>query len=112
MEKSKKINRLALISFISGLIGHVSMGLNFLLYHINEPSGIILNLTDGILIPLRNLSVAVAVVTGMMALIDIKNKDNAERGKRLAWLGILLGAVLFLAGIFVGLAFLVGTLLG
>jgi len=88
MESSVKTNRLAIVSFASGLIALLSIGLIFILYNSQETAGGIISITDGIIMPLRNLSVAVAIVTGLLALRQIKKKDGIEKGKTLAWVGI------------------------
>lgn len=111
MDHPLKTNRLALISFISGLIALLSISLIFLLYRTVELGGTLLTLADGALIPLRNLSVVVALITGILGLMDIKKKAGAERGKTLAWVGIILSAGWILFGILVGTVFLVSAIL-
>jgi len=111
MESSIKTNRLAIVSFVSGLIALLSIGLIFVLYNSQEVTGGIISITDGILIPVRNLCVAVALLTGILALREIKKKDGTEKGKILAWVGIVLGAGWMLFGLLVGLTFLLAEIL-
>ena len=111
MDHPVKTNRFALISFICGLVALLSIGLIFLLYRQVELAGTLLTLTDGVLIPLRNLSVIVALIMGIVALMDIKKKAGTEKGKILAWAGIVLGAGWILFGILVGMVFLVSAIL-
>jgi len=111
MDQSVKTNHFALISFISGLIALISIGLIFFLYQAVEPAGSLIAITDGVLIPVRNLSVLVALVLGILALLDIKKKAGAEQGKILAWVGILLGAGWLLFGLIVGALFLLSKIL-
>jgi glucose uptake protein GlcU len=111
MESSIKTNRLAIVSFASGLIAILSIGLIFVLYSSQETAGIIISITDGIIMPLRNLCVVVALVTGILALRQIKKKDGTEKGKLLAWVGIVLGAGWIIFGLLVGITFLLAEML-
>lgn len=111
MESSIKTNRLAIVSFASGLIAILSIGLIFVLYSSQETAGIIISIIDGIIMPLRNLCVVVALVTGILALRQIKKKDGTEKGKLLAWVGIVLGAGWIIFGLLVGITFLLAEML-
>ena len=116
MENSLKTNRLALISFISGLIALLSLGLYYALFAINNitptgPFGPTLVSIMDLTVPVRNLLSTVAMVTGILAIIEIKKKEGTEKGKSLAWGGILLGAAWFLFRLVVGLFFLLSELL-
>ena len=111
MESSMKTNRLAIVSFASGLIALISIGLIFVLYNSQEAAGRIINIINGIIMPVRNLCVAVALITGIFALREIKKKDGTEKGKILAWFGIVLGAGWILFGLLVGITFLLADLL-
>ena len=111
MESSIKTNRLAIVSFASGLIALISIGLIFVLYNSQEAAGSIINITNGIIMPVRNLCVAVALITGIFALREIKKKDGTEKGKILAWFGIVLGAGWILFGLLVGITFLLAEIL-
>ena len=111
MDNTKKTNLLSIISFISGLIALLSIGGIFALYNFIEPAGSILFVTDGILIPLRNISVVVALVSGILALRDLRKKGHGEKGKWFAWVGILMGAAWLLFGMFVGMAFILSMIM-
>lgn len=110
MEPIKRTNPLSIVSFISGLIALLSIILIFAFYNFMQPADGILFFTDGILMPVRNISVVVALVTGILAQRDIKKKGHTEKGKWLAWAGIILGAAWLLFGVFVGLVFLVSKI--
>jgi hypothetical protein len=112
MDRGYKINRLAIVSFVSGLVALLSISLIFILYNVLEISGSIITITDGIIMPLRNLSVVVALLTGILALREIKKADRAEKGVILAWVGIVIGAGWILFGLLVGLMFLLSDILG
>jgi hypothetical protein len=109
MEPSKKTNLLSILSFACGLIALISVGIIFGVYNVTEPTQAILFITDGILMPIRNISVVGATVTGILALRDLKKKDPSEKGKWLAWAGIIMGGAWIIFGVFVGLIFLVSS---
>ncbi len=111
MKPVNKVNRLALISFISGLTALVTIGIIFAIYNFGEPAEGILFITDGILMPVRNLAVLTALITGILALINIKKTGGDQRGKLLAWIGIVLGGGWILFGLLVGLIFLLSNAL-
>ena len=111
MDNSTKTNRLAIVSFASGLIAILSIGLIFILYNSQETAGIIISITDGLIMPLRNLCVVVALVTGILALRQIKKKGGTEKGKILAWIGIILSAGWIIFGLLVGMIFLLAKIL-
>ena len=110
MDGSIKTNRLAIVSFASGLIALLSIGIIFVLYNSQETAGGIISITDGIIMPLRNLCVAVALVTGILALRQIKEKGGTRKGKILAWIGIVIGAGWIIFGLVVGLTFLLAEI--
>ena len=110
MESSIKTNRLAIVSFVCGLIAILSIGLIFVIYNSQEPTGGIINITDGIIMPVRNLCVVVALVTGILALRQIKKKGGTGKGKILAWVGIVIGAGWIIFGLVVGLTFLLAEI--
>ena len=110
MDKSKQTNLFSIISFACGLTALISTGIIFAAYNLVEPTEAILFFTDGILMPVRNISVVVALVTGILAHRDIKKKGHVEKGKWLAWGGIILGAAWLIFGVFVGLVFLISTI--
>ena len=111
MGSSIKTNRLAIISFVSGLIGLIIIVIVFILYSSQETAGSLISITDGVIMPLRNLFVVVSLLTGILALREIKKKDGAEKGKIIAWVGIVLGAGWILFGLLVGLTFLLSEIL-
>lgn len=111
MNNSVKTNRLAIISFASGLIAILSIGLIFALYNLQESTdGIIISITDGVIMPLRNLCVIVALVTGILALRQLKKKGGTEKGKILAWIGVVLSAGWIIFGLLVGVTFLLAEI--
>jgi hypothetical protein len=109
MENNTRTNKLAIISFICGLIALISIGIIFGAYNLTEPTQAILFITDGILMPIRNISVVAALITGIFALRDLKKKDHSEKGKWLAWAGIIMGGAWIIFGVFVGLLFSVSS---
>lgn len=74
-----KLNTLALISFISGLMALLSIGTIFAFYNLTDLTDSILFIFVSILTPVRNLAVIMALVSGILALIDIKKKGGVER---------------------------------
>lgn len=119
MEASLKTNRLAIISFISGLIVLISLGIYQIFYQLAYPSSpgnsaepinrIFLTLMD-LTVPVRNLSAAAALLLGFLALREIKKKNGIEKGKVLAWSGIVCGAGWILIGLLVGASFLLAKM--
>ena len=59
-------------------------------------------------VSVRNLCAPGALITGLLALIEIKKKGGAEKGKLFAIAGIVLGAGWIILGLIVGLIFLLG----
>lgn len=118
MQSIVKTNRLALISFISGLIAIVSIGIYIVVFNwvssLSGPEAVnsvgYLAMAD-ILVPVRNLSAGVALITGILALREIKKKSGAEKGKVFAWIGIVLGVGWILFALMVGVIFSLGELL-
>jgi hypothetical protein len=55
--------------------------------------------------------VFVALVTGILALTQIKKKGGTEKGKILAWTGIVLSTGWILFGWIVGIIFLLAEIL-
>ena len=111
MRSPIKTNRLAIISFMSGLLDLFIIGTVFALYNLQGTTNGIIRITDGIIIPVRNLGVVVALITGILALGKIKKKDGTEKGKILAWVGIIVGAGWILFGVLVGMTFLLAEIL-
>ncbi len=107
MEKTVKINHMAIISFVSGLI--VIALLDFGMVWQSFP--VSLTYTNTIRAIMR-LSVSVqylygpvALLTGILALKQIQKKDGVEKGKRFAWIGIVLGVDYILFGLLVFIIF-------
>ncbi len=101
-----RVNRLAIISFVSGLLALLCIAGTFAVLRLAPTNdALIVTLVDGILIPVRNLSVLVAVVTGILALGRIRRTEGAEKGKTLAWLGIAIGIGWIVFFILVAVAF-------
>ena len=111
MNNPKKTNRLSIVSFISGLIALLSIGGIFALYNFMNPAGSILFVTDGLLMPLRNISVVVALAAGILALRDLHKKGYTEKGKMLAWAGIIMGAAWIIIRVLVGLVFVLSRIM-
>ena len=100
------INRLAIFSFVCGLIALPTV-VTFvvLLYRgsIPEPGSLIetfMNLSRSIL----------ALVTGILALREIKKKGGMEKGKTLAWVGIIIGAAWLLFRVGIAIFFILALL--
>lgn len=85
-----RTNWLAVISFVSGLLALLCIAGTFAVLRL-APTAIYLDFILQLLIPLRDLSVLIALVTGILALGEIGRKGGAEKGKALAWLGIAVG---------------------
>ncbi|TFH36143.1 MAG: hypothetical protein E4G99_05630 [Anaerolineales bacterium] len=111
MESSKKTNHLAIVSFVSGIIALICIVFTFVLYNSAETARGIINITDGIIIPVRNLCVAVTLLTGILALKEIKKTSGTKKGKILSWFGIVVGAGWILFGLLVGITFLLAEIL-
>ena len=112
MHNSAKNNRLALVSFICGLIALLSLGLYWLLQALaflssSEVMGnrFILPIMD-ISVSVRNLCVITALVTGLIAINQIKKAGLKEKGWAFAWIGPVMGAGWILFGLLVGALFL------
>jgi hypothetical protein len=120
MEAPIKTNRLAIISFISGLIVVISLGLYRVFYLLAYPSSagnsaepinrIFLTLMD-LTVPVRNLGAASALLSGILALREIKMKAGSEKGRGFAWAGIISGAGWILVGLLVGITFFAAEML-
>ena len=116
MENSVKTNRLAIVSFVSGLIALFSLGLYWVLFTIAFPSSpepmnrAIITIMD-LSVSVRNLCAPAAIITGILGLREIKKKDGAEKGKILSWVGIVLGVGWVIFGFLVGITFLLAEIL-
>ncbi|MBN1266938.1 MAG: hypothetical protein JXA25_15700 [Anaerolineales bacterium] len=83
----------------------------FLLYNLPHTAGRLIFLSDGILLPVRGLSVTIALLTGTAALILMQKQKTAGKSRLFAWIGIALGAGWILLGMLVGAAFFLGEIL-
>ncbi len=111
-----KTNRLAIVSFVSGLIGLLSLGLTLFpvlfppspgnLPEPASPINIIMDLSRSV----RDLSTIVSLLTGILALREIKKKGRLEKGKGLAWAGIILGAGWILFRLVVAIFFILALI--
>jgi hypothetical protein len=117
MQTSKRINRMAMISFIFGLIALLSLGLYWGLQTLVFPAHtvefanrVILPIMDGSTM-VRNLCATTALVTGIIALVQIKKTMSTEKGRLFAWIGIALGTSWILFGLAVGIIFTLGEIL-
>ena len=59
-------NLISIISFACGLIALVSIGIIIAAYNLTESTEGLLFITDGILMPIRNISVVVVLITGFL----------------------------------------------
>ena len=120
MESSFETNRLTIVSFISGQIVLLSLGLYYGLVAIAYPTSpgqspllperTIITIMD-ISVSVRNLCALIALVTGILALREKKNNDGNKKDKIFAWIGIALGAGWILFGMLVGIIFLLAKIL-
>jgi len=114
MESTVKTNRLAIISFTSGLIVLLSLGLYWVLFPMAYPlptgyspetiNRTYLSILD-LSVPIRNICASVALITGIFALREIRKKRLTEKGKTIAWVGLSLGAGWILLGLLIGMIF-------
>lgn len=120
MENKLKVNSLAIISFISGTIVLFSLGLYYalsqtLLRNIDLFSLEILNRVPLVLmelsVPFRNFFAPLAVLTGVFGLREIKKNPQIQKGKPLAWIGMLFGGGWIVLGVLVSVMFLVAKIL-
>lgn len=102
-----KTNRLAILSTAAGLIAFlITLGLlivSIRLLSIPAGSGpsqfpTMMPGFGSVLIRLAGFASLGAIVTGVLALLEVKRKSGTEKGKLLAWAGIMLGSswILFL----------------
>jgi hypothetical protein len=117
MQTSKRLNRMALISFIFGLVALFSLGLYWALQTLFFPNQtvefanrVILPIMDGST-TVRKFCALTALVSGIIALNQIKKAGQFEKGKLFAWIGIVLGSSWILFGIAVGFIFSLARLL-
>lgn len=105
MQKASTSNRLALVSFISGITALIAIAVVFIFYTSSETQGGAISIIDGIVMPIRNLSVGLALITGIFALREIKKTGGTTKDRIFSWFGIVIGTGWILFGIFVGLLF-------
>lgn len=96
MEITVKTNRWAIVSFVSGLISLLSFGIPYVVIsgsggNFPEPGSPIYSFLD-LSRSAGNLATFVSLLTGILALREIRKKGGMEKGKTLAWAGIALGA--------------------
>ena len=120
MENKLKVNSLAIVSFISGIIVLFSLGLYYALSQIflrnlDLFSLEILNRVPLVLmelsVPFRNIFAPLAVVTGVFGLREIKKNPQTQKGKSLAWIGMLFGGGWIILGILVSITYLLAKVL-
>lgn len=75
------------------------------------PADRAINAVMELTVPLRKLCALIALVTGILGLTEIKKKDGIEKGKTLAWVGIVLGVGWILFGLLVGITFFLAEIL-
>jgi hypothetical protein len=98
MEITVKTNQLAIVSFICGLLALVSFGAAHLLVFLwspeNLPESTMALITTVLYFPrsLFLLFAELSLITGFLALREIEKQGGLEKGKTLAWAGIILGA--------------------
>ena len=94
MKSSVKLNRLATVSLVSGLIvlALLSFGLYWLLFPSSPGYSDTIRALLDISVTVQYFCALVALITGILALRAIKKKAGTEKGKLFAWVGILTGA--------------------
>ena len=118
MENPVKTNRLAIVSFVSGLIALLfTFGLFFVRMSLfSFPGGSLPEPTDPAVNTIEFWSTWIgrlgtiatfgAIITGILALSEIKKKGGMEKGRLFAWVGIILGAAWILFRLVVALFFI------
>ena len=98
MENTVKTNQLAIVSFVCGLIALLSIGTVYSLLFLWSPENLpeaATTLIATLLYFPRSLFLLFAelsLITGIIALSEIRKEGGMEKGKTLAWVGIILGA--------------------
>lgn len=102
---------MALISFITGLVALLSLCLYWVLQIAIFPHQTV-EFANRVILPImdasttvRNFCAITALVTGIIALNQIKKTQPIERGRLFAWIGIVLGLSWILFGLAVGVIF-------
>ncbi len=113
MNNSVKTNRLAIISFGIGVVVLLSLLLYWVLFtaayppspgYVPESENRILSAIMDLSVSVRNLCAPGALITGVLALLEIKKRAGCER-QNTRWAGIVL-ALLIIFGIWRGNIFL------
>jgi hypothetical protein len=117
MKITVKTNRLAIASFVSGLLA-LLLTFGLLLVRMSlfiSPDGTLLKPTNPTLKAIEFWSPWVsrlgsivtigAILTGILALLEIMKKGGREKGKIFAWVGIILGAAWILFRVAIALFF-------
>ena len=96
MEITLKTNRWAIVSFVSGLIAFLILGALLLagittspgdLPEPTSPINTLLDLSRSAL----DLCTLLSLLTGILALREVRKNSGTEKGRLLAWIGITLG---------------------
>lgn len=111
MEYPIRTNRLAVISFISGITAIFFIVIPFVVYNSTQTAEFVTRITDGVILPIRNLCVIATFMTGILALKDIKKTGGTKISKIFSWFGIVIGAGWIFFGSIVGITFLVAEIL-
>jgi len=119
MEITIKTNRLAIVSFVSGLMALLlTFGVFFVrLSFYTSLEGTLPEPTDPALARfefwstwvgrLGGLATFGAIIAGVLALLEIRKKGGIEKGKLFAWVGIILGASWIIFRLAIALFFIV-----
>ena len=122
MENHIKTNRLAIVSLVSGLMALLlTFGMFFVrLSFYTSLGGTLPEPTDPALARfefwttwvgrLGSLATFGAIITGILALREIKRKGGMEKGKILAWVGIILGGGWILFRVLVAIFFILALI--
>lgn len=122
MENPIKTNRLAIVSFVSGLMALLlTFGVFFVrLSFYTSLEGTLPEPTDPALARfefwstwvgrLGSLATFGAIITGILALREIRRKGGMDKGKLFAWIGIILGGGWILFRVLVAIYFILGML--
>ena len=107
MDGSVKRNRLAMVSFISGIIMIALPGFGMVsqLFPASPTYANTIRTILDLSASVQFLCAPVALVIGILALREIKKKGGTKKDKTLAWIGILLGAGYSLFGLLIFIIF-------
>ena len=123
MEITVKTNRLAIASFVSGLLA-LLLTFGLLLVRMSlfvSPDGTFLEPTNPTLNAIEfwtpwvsrvgSIATIGAILMGILALLEIKKKGGREKGKIFAWVGIILGAAWILFRVAIALFFILALVI-